>query len=306
MSKFGTILGLSKNKASDDNTTESAQTDDNQPAIQALGEGTTQSDSTEIDLLEKEIDAERLEDPIGFAAAQLREFRLTPGAQSLLDRAMDNVATSDGAGIDDPDARAEIVDRAAFVSATGNDLSVAITALIEASDPLDAASAVYSLTFNVLKAAVFIANLDLRRYLDPKQDYDLENYVDRREDERDPPYGMETAQERQFQDMRRLYGIEFQSFEDAPACALSDLRLFFQLTVESLGWSPDRVMPFSNTQNPDGTFTPINDPAQALDAAEIRRQASRAKRRDRQSKLMAAATAKASEAVKAALARKRA
>lgn len=301
MSTIKSILGLNKNREATETIVEKAEFE---AAIPGLGEGTNQSTDTEIDLLQKEIEAERHEDPITFAAEQLSDFKLTPGARSLLDRAMDNLSTSNGQGIKDEDARAEIQDRAAFIKGCGNDLSIAISSLVEVVDPLDAPGAVYSLLFNVLKAAVFIGNLDLRRYLDPDQDYDLENYADKREEHRDAPYGMETREEREFQHMRQLYGADFQSFEDAPACALSDLRYFFQLNVESLGWNPDNVMPFSMSMNPDGTFAPINDPQQALDAAELRRQASRAKKRDQRSKTLAAAQKAATEKVKAALARR--
>lgn len=304
MSKFASILGLgTKTEATNPVTEPTVETTDDNPTS-AIGEGTVTDESTEAYLLEAEINNERQEDPIGFAAAQLSEFKLTPGAQSLLDRALDNVATSTGAGIKEVDARNEILDRAAFIKACGNDLSVAISAIVGVTDPLDAPGAVYSLTFNVLKAAVFIANLDYRRYLDPNADYDLVHYVDKREDSRDPPMGFATREELEFLHMQELYGSDFQSMEDAPACALSDLRLFFQLTIESMGWNPDNVMPFSNTQNPDGTFSPINDPQQALDAAELRSQASRAKKRDARSKLTAAATAKAQELVRSALSRK--
>lgn len=295
------ILGLNK-KA--DETIPSTTTDESVDNTSAVGEGTRVDESTELYLLEAEVNAERREDPIGWAAEQLGEFRLTPGAEHLLDRALDNLANSTGIGIIDEAQREDILGRAQLIKATGNDLSIAIEAVVGSCGPLEAPGAVYSLLFNVLKAAVFIANLDLRRYLDPKQDNDLSMYMDKREEDRAPPYGYATRQEYEYAAMRELYGSEFQDFGDAPACALSDLRYFFQLTVEALGWNPDNTMPFSNVMNPDGTFAPINDPQQALDAAELRRQVSRAKKRERQATLNAAAVDKANELVRAALARR--
>lgn len=269
------------------------------------------------------------DDPAAKAALELAEFRMTPGAKSLLDRAMDNIAQNDGVGLDDPDARMSAQLRASLVNAAGGDLSVVIDALVTScEEPKDIAPTLYSLGYNILKSAGFIANLDYRRYLDPRGDFDLSPYIvlpnedgkyepgavrealghdfyaDAREETRDPPPGLDSTIDRENEFFRATYGADAESTEDIFACALEDLRLFLQLTVESFGWEADRPMPFAFLMDPDGSFTPINDPRLALDHYEIKRKESRARRRAKENTRMAAAAARAQELVKGALARK--
>ncbi len=283
-----------------------------------------QEEATEAHALEQHI-AE--DDPAAKAMLELESFRLTPGAKSLLDRAMDNVAKNDGSGIEDPDARIAIKQRAALVEAAGNDLSVIIAALCASCEdnPRDIAPAVYSLCFNILKSAVFIANLDYRRYLDPRADFDLLPYggakygqmtverealgtdgdfaADQREETREAPAGLDSMVEREFNYFRETYGSGLEDYEDVFACALEDLRLFLQLTSESFGWDPDRPIPFAFIQTPEGTFEPINDPALALDHTEIKRKESLKRRREREGARMANAAKVAAQLVAKSLAR---
>lgn len=285
---------------------------------EALGDGTVVSEETKAYLLAQQDAENRKEDPAGWAAAQLEEYALSPGAQSLLDRAVDNVARNTGVGLNDEDAKADAKMRGEILTASGNDLGIAIAALSSEAEGDEAAGIVYSLCFNVLKSAVFIGNLDYRRFLDPAQDNDLHLYMreydprkgeDGRDPRTDPAFetdsrqdhsplegdtGFETGAEYQLSKLRELYG-HIDTEEDVVAASLQDLRYYFQLLTESFGWPTDRPMPFANVMEPDGTFTPITDAGMALDSAELRRQASRAKKRARQGALTNAAAARARE-----------
>lgn len=262
-------------------------------------------ENTEATLLEQHIDEERKADPAAFAAEELGNFEMTAGARSLLDRALDNLSKNKGEGLPE-DAQLDARLRAELIDAAGNDLSVVLDVLTaEVDKPTQVPGLVYSICYNVLRAAVFIANTDYRRALDPNQDMDLVLYADRREEEVDPPMGYQTRGEWLLEQLKQLYGqgnIELP--EDCIPAALEDLRLFLQLTVESFGWDPERTMPFAVVQEPNGTFTHINDPMTALDNQELKRQMSRKKRRDETNKALAAAAEAAREKVKQALARR--
>lgn len=274
-----------------------------------------------LDLLAS--NAARQEDPAGWAADQLEDYKLTPGAQMLLDRAVDNLSRNTGVGLVDEDARIDAQTRAAIINASGNDLSVAITALSESCEVEEAGSIVYSLLFNVLKSAVFVGNLDYRQFLDPQRDMDLHLYVnygevgktygeDARDPNNDPKFspdrrqdrsplegqsGFETHAEFQLARMKELYGRDIDDEGDVIAASLHDLRLYLQLLSESFGWDANRPMPFAFVQETNGEFTPITDAGVALDHAEVRRQASRAKKRARSNAVMSAAAQKAREAL---------
>ncbi len=304
-----------------------SETNEATETTEAIGEGTVISDETEAYVKQLESDAARKEDPAGWAAEQLSNYVLSPGAQSLLDRAIDNVARNTGVGLNDEDAKADARMRGEILTAAGNDLGVAIAALSSEAEGDEAASIVYSLCFNVLKSAVFIGNLDYRRFLDPAQDNDLHLYMreydarkgeDGRDPRTDPAFetdnrqdhsplegdtGFETGAEYQLASLRTLYG-DIHAEEDVVAASLQDLRYHFQLLTESFGWPVDRPMPFANVMEPDGTFTPITDAGRALDATELRRQASRAKKRARQGALVNAAAARAREMLLKAAGRK--
>lgn len=288
----------------------------------AIGEGTQLSDATTqyLDLLAS--NEARKEDPAGWAAEQLEEFNLTPGAKLLLDRAVDNLSRNTGVGLVDEDAKFDAQQRAAIINASGNDISVAIVALSESCEVDEAGPIVYSLLFNVLKSAVFIGNLDYRQFLDPARDMDLHLYVNygevgksAGEDARDPSdpkfhtdsrqdrsplegqSGFETHAEFQFARMKELYGSDMDDEGDVVAASLRDLRWYLQLLSESFGWDATRPMPFAFVQETNGEFTPITDAQVAMDHAEVRRAASRAKKRAKTNAVMSAAANKAREAL---------
>lgn len=290
------------------------------------------------DLMNEELEQA---DSVQKAQAHLAAFELTPGAASLLDRAMDSLSKNTGAGLNDPDAVAIAKGRAALIRAAGGQLSVVIDATVEVTPPLEVGGAVYSLLYAVLKNALFFANLDRNaargfdmasddqvvedffarmvgdRYVTEALGHvvgDLELDNDDRNDQ-SAPVGFETRREAQLRALAQIYGHVGRdsyggrqylagydiSAEDAVVEALRDLRLFFQLTCEAMGWDVERPMPFMNTQNPDQSFTPIHDAETALDATEIKRVASQVRRREVQAQRATAATAAAQAIMRKAL-----
>lgn len=269
----------------------------------------------EINALERAKDEDRAMQ----AAEALETYRLTPGAKSLLDRALDNIASNDGANIEDPDFKLTVKSRAALIDAAGNDLTVAIAAVVDScgDDAKAISGIVYSIGYNVLKQAVFFANLDYRRYLDPRADFDLTPYMrtkvedealgasdgsfesDERSEQRDAPPGLDSTIDREWMYFRDIYGSTVEITEDVFAASLDDLRIYLQLMVEAFGWDPERPMAFANVAEKDGSFTPITSAQQALDHTEVQR---KLRLRERQAKDNARVLA-AAERAKAALAR---
>lgn len=262
------------------------------------------------------------DDPAAKAALELSTFTMTPGAKSLLDRALDNLSTNDGAAISDPEARMQIKLRAELLKAAGNDLSVVLHALVDSCEkPTEISGTVYSLCFNVLKASVFVANMDYRRWLDPKGDFDMSPYLPRRvEDEAlggkdfevdarseesplDGLTGHDTSVDQAWHRLRELYGQGIEDEGDVFRASLDDLRLFMTLTVESFGWDADRPMPFLNVMEKDGSFTAITDAEQAMDIQEIKRQESRKRRAEENAVRMANAAERAKALLAGALKR---
>lgn len=267
--------------------------------------------------LEEESEA-RKEDPSGWACTQLETFKLSRGAKTLLDRALDNLSKNTGANIADDDAKQDIKLRAELIAASGNDLNVLLVALTEECPILEQGGTVYSLLFNVMKAATFEANLDYRRFLDPAADFDLVGYmkpvIARGEDgsdwrqhdgsqfetdvrsETSPMEGQTghaTRAEVLLEQAQELYGREVYDISDVIICALRDLRWYLQLLSESFGWDVTRPMPYLFVTELDGSFTSITDAMQALDVQELRRQAARAKKREKTAKVMGAAAERA-------------
>jgi hypothetical protein len=277
--------------------------------------------TVETTLLEQHITEERKDDPAGWAAGQLSSFALTEGAKHLLDRSLDAMSKNTGRGLQDADAAAQVQQRAALIEAAGGDLSIVLDALSTSCGPLEIPGVVYSMLYNVLKNAVFTANIDYRRALDPNADFDYSPYLPRTLDEQlghgefaadqreeqhalsDAPIGLDSRLDREFWALRSLYGDTFEDFADAIPRALDDLRWFFQLTCESFGWDPANPMPFGNVANPDGTFEAITDAEAALDAQEIKRQVARKKRNDARAEQLSNAATRARELAKAALRR---
>lgn len=280
------------------------------PAVASTGEHADHGAvANEANRLEEHL----ADDPAAKASLALEGFELTPGAKSLLDRAVDNLAQNTGANLGgdvDPEFRQVVQSRAALLSAAGSDLSVAISCIVDAcrEDPKAIAGMVYSLAYNALKGAVFFANLDYRRYLDPRGDFDLTPYMkarvedealgtefnaDQREEQRDPPPGMDSVFDREIAYFQSIYGSAVELTEDVFAAALTDLRTFLSLTAEAFGWDPERPMPFAQIAEPNGSFTPITDAQVALDHAEIKRKEARKRRAVADAERMAAAAQRA-------------
>lgn len=288
------------------------------PAVASVAEDEHRNEHQHDDTIAQiaALEAEIENDPAAKAALELETFALTPGAKHLLDLALDNMSTNTGEGIDDPQQRASIRLRAELIDAAGGDLSVVIEALVASCEkPTEVAPSLYSLLYNVVKSAGFYANLDYRRYLDPRADFDLSPYApqgdeawkaangvdsamhgngspDKREDDPSAPDGLDTVVDRELALYRSLYGAEVIEDGDVILCAWSDLRMFCQLTVESYGWEGDD-MPFTFAQETDGSFTPISDVRTAIDAIEINRQKSRARRAEREAVRVSAAIERA-------------
>lgn len=235
------------------------------------------SDTREVQPKAKDAPAETT--PTGFA--------FSPYAKGLLNRAIRNICENKGDKVEDPTARLEIRNRSELLDACGGDISVAVTCLGEVGgDEKQTASSVYSLCYAVMKATCFFANIDLRRFLDPRdEDASLEQRADLREDHREPPYGL---------------GAEHPDpeFSDSTIIeALRDINLMLVTLAEAFGWE-DRSgagLPYVTAMDKDGKFTQFHDPVQALDYIETQRAVRRAKQRDARSAQMAIATKRARE-----------
>jgi hypothetical protein len=270
------------------------------------------------------------------AAEKLEALELSPGVWSLIDRSMDSLARNRGEGLDDPDAVARAKEQAALVKAADNDLQVCIAALVGSCAPLDIPGVVYSFLYRVLGNAAFFANLDYQQATSAGFDlysdeatvnelvarYVSSTYVeealarvvddkvlnadDARESEEDDKrtreQGFDTRRDIELRYLAETYN-EGEDIDRAILTALSDLRLFFQLTTESMGWPADRPMPFGNVRNPNGTFSPIEDAQAAVDAQEIKRQAGQQRRREKRAATMSSAAERAAAIVQATLAK---
>lgn len=260
------------------------------------------------------LEADAATDPQMEAAAAAEVYDLTPGARSLLDRAVDSLSSADGASIEDPDFKLAVRNRSALLSASGGDLAVALSCIVQAmsADPRAISGTVYSLCYATLKQAVFYCNLDYRRYLDPRGDFDLTSYrhpnigddynpavvqealgldfsADQREERRDAPPGLDSELEREWAYFGAVYGSTVDSTEDVFAASLADLRTYLQLLTEAFGWTPDSPMPYANVMRPDGGFDPITDPMVALDNQELSNKERRKVRQVKQANAMLAA-----------------
>jgi hypothetical protein len=269
------------------------------------------------------------------ANEELQSFELSPGSRNLLTRAIDNVIGNKGANLTDPTAKLAAESRSMFLEAADGDLAIALDAIAATFDAKNVAAQVFSLLYQLLKAATFIGNLDYRKAMDPTSDFDLHLYapisthgedgkdkydqdfaqflVDRRED-RSPLEGQAghpTQMEWQFERMQELYGRGFLVMEDAVVAALQDLQLFFQLTVEGFGWDPNRPLPFlfvsegiDKDGKPTGNFTPIFSAEEALDTQEIKRQVATKKRAENMAVMRTVAAEAARKRVAEVLAKK--
>lgn len=276
------------------------------------------------------------EEAMAAAAERLEALELTAGSWSLIDRSMDSLSKNTGAGLEDPDAVQRAKEQAALVKAADNNLQVCVAALLGSCAPQDAAGTVYGFLYRVLGNAAFFANLDYQQvtssgfdmyndeatvnelfaryvsstYVDEALSHVVDDLVlsteDNRErdenDKRTQDQGFDTRRDIQLRYIAEKYG-QGEDLDLMVIQALEDIRLFFGLTVESMGWDPTRPMPYSNVRNPDGSYTPIEDALQAIEAQEIKRVASQQRRREKRTATMSAATAAAAAILQKSLQR---
>lgn len=280
-------------------------------------------------------DDERLAEDMAQAGERLEQLELSTGAWSLIDRAADSMQRQTGAGLDDPDARADAKARAALLKIADNDLSVCVQAIIAGSAAEDAPGNVYGFLYAVLKSATFFGNLDYRlaEGMDIySEDAVVEQFFDsyvsstymeealarvvgdqvlitddiresQAEEKARSDMGFESRRNMQIAALRELYGADEDAPGEAVKTALRDVQLMFQLQTEMIGWSVDRPMPFGNVQEVNGSFTPITDVETALDAVEIKREAAKVRRREKRAAAMSGAQAAAAAIVAKAMQR---
>lgn len=236
------------------------------------------------------------------AAEKLGDFRLTHLAKALLDKACVNVAENVGAGLEDPVAKDTAATIAGIFTDCDYDLSKVIDFTLEAmqDDPVAALTFIYKECYSVQKALNFIGNMAYRRALDPKQDFDLEQFVDYREEERSAPFGLDPIGT--WDDERRAdhedgiirdaaLGDEHARPKDDHELildALEDLHIYLQLITEAYGWEPvntagaDNTMPYAYVMEKDESFRKIHSLEECLDIMEVKYKESRAKRAAKQ------------------------
>lgn len=250
---------------------------------------------------------------VATAGDKLKEFRLTHLAKALLDKATVNVADNTGRGLEDPVARDMAETLAGIFDQCGHDLSKVLDFTMEAmgDDPQAALTFIYKECYAVQKALNFIGNMAYRRALDPKSDFDLDKFVDYREEERSAPYGLDPIGTWDDERHADNEGTGEGGREDHELIfdALQDLHVLLQLTVESFGWEPvtsdgrDNSMPYMVVQEKDESFRQIHNLEECLDLMEIRYKESRAKRQQKQLDGLRKIQAAARAGLKSALAK---
>lgn len=247
----------------------------------------------EANALEAHIEAEKAaETDEERRVREFGEFKLTPLAKALLDRACENVASNMGSNTMDESTQKQIQERAALFASCDNDLSLVVDAIVEAlgeSDPRECSSVIYSTSFAVQKASNFIANLWYRRALDPVHDEDLATGGSVKRDD-----GASFAADRREELREPIIGLGPEKTDEDPVQNVVDAYVevhdFLQLLTECFGWDPDRSMPFCFVTEDNGaTFRPITDAMQALDISEVKARQSRKRREVRQTQALAAA-----------------
>jgi hypothetical protein len=236
------------------------------------------------------------------AADKLGEFRLTHLAKALLDKACVNVSENVGTGLEDPVAKDTAATIAGIFNDCGCDLSKVIDFTMEAmqDDPKDALTFIYKECYSVQKALNFIGNMAYRRALDPKSDFDLDQFVDYREEERPAPFGLDpigTWDDERHTDHEdgivrdASLGNERDRAKDDHELiidALEDLHVYLQLITEAYGWEPvdsagrDNSMPYMYVMEKDETFRRIYGLEECLDIMEVKYKEARAKRAAKQ------------------------
>lgn len=245
---------------------------DNAPKARGTIDDTV--DITPVLKLEEEVAKDAAVEPT--AANKLADFRLSHVARALLDKACVNVSENKGTGIEDPVARDTTGVIADLFSIADYDIGNVVNLIITnlGDDPKAALSMSYKACYALQKALNFVGNMAYRRALDPKSDFDLEQFVDYREEERSAPYGLDPIGAFDINDA--MY--EGQPDEDIVFNALEECHILLQLLTEMCGWDPEQPMPYAVIQNKDESFEQIHDLQHCLDLMEIRYKESRARR----------------------------
>lgn len=239
------------------------------------------------------------------AQARLGEFKLSPLANTILQRACENVAGNKGfaprpesRGAErerEEQQRVNTLERAALFNAYDADLIEVLGCAAAVHDVETLPGVAYSTCFAVQKAANFVANLLYRKALD-KADGEGPAAHDHRE-MGVPPCGLGEDDEPlvfdgvvEHADTRGLPHHEVLG-------AYEDVHLYLQLLTELHGWDVDAPMPYMYVSNTDGTFAPVWGAEQTLDMMEVRAKASATKRIARQTAAMSVMLAHARNTV---------
>ena len=190
---------------------------------------------------------------------------------------LDNAPKASGKLEDTTDITADLKALETLEEITGEEAAVEQTAAVKLADfrLSHVARALLDKACYALQTALnFVGNMAYRRALDPKSDFDLEQFVDYREEERSAPYGLEP--QGMFDVNDAMY--EGQADHEIVFNALEECHILLQLLTEMCGWDPEQPMPYVVRQNKDESFEQIHSLEECLDLMEIRYKESRAKR----------------------------
>ncbi len=224
------------------------------------------------------------------AQAKLGDLRLRPMTLTLLAAACANVASSDGRGISDADARQEIQDRAALFVAFGNELPDVLDCIADSVAIEDVPGQVYSTCFAVQKATNFVTNLKYRTALDADDGEGIPVHDHRERSE--PPCGLgpEGEEPVEFDGVREHADAWIEPHIEI-LTAYEELHVYLQLLAEAYGWDTESPMPYLFVAQLDGTFNAVHGAEHALDIMEVRSKESRARRAKKRSAGLQAALA---------------
>ena len=232
----------------------------------------------EADKLEAHLANGDDDDRAALAALELRSFQPSIYCRTLVELAVENLCNEPSAKLDEI-ARDKAKFRKEILEVARHDIGVACSFIAQTAPLDDVPNLIYSLCFNVVKAAVFLGNIHYRRLLDPKADFDLEQFIDQREEHREKPYGLEADSVTLVEDIRVLKSAWFnEAPEQLVLDGIRDVHLFMGLIATSFGWEDENGMPYMYDMQPDGSFKAIYDVSHAVDMIEVKRQAARIKR----------------------------
>lgn len=271
-------LSLNKNKGKKKNETVEF-VDDTLDITDTVAEAAAVK--AEADRLEAHLANGDEQDRAALALLELRTFQPNVLTRQLIELAVLNQCNEPSAKLEG-DAREKALWRKEMLELSGHDIGKCCALIAESAPLNDAPALVFSVCYNTCKALTFVTNSLYRKCLDPKADWDLEQFVDRREQERDAPYGLERDSETFEGDITILKSrIYVNAPENVLLDAMEEARMFLSLMTEAFGFFMEDaggMLPFMYDAHPDGTFKPVYDAELALDATEVKRLASRAKR----------------------------